>query len=119
VSKPQAEVNDQYYEKICGNYTMLQAAMATSAAPTFFPPYQIPFIDIVFDAQSEAVACQLDQLMIHVLSQKHYFRYQEYLTEANDDMDDASPQNIQELEKLAAKLIEKNQDDLDQFCDLL
>lgn len=207
VSKPEAQVNAQYYEKICGNYTMLQAAMATSAAPTFFPPYQIPklrpldkifqdatnekespqyalidggafannpaslalmeamityqhdtneelarqdvlvvslgtgsltrsykyaqsknwgqlkwmlpFINIVFDAQSEAVACQLDQLLIHKLSQKQYFRYQEFLTEANDDMDDASPENIQELEKLAAQLIEKNQDDLDQLCDLL
>lgn len=227
VSRPEAAVYDDYYEKICDRYTMLQAAMATSAAPTFFPPYHVqklrelkrrfsnskdkikdeledlnyalvdggafannpaslalmeamlqknvtpdqpkepirrdeillvslgtgsltrrykyeqakkwgqikwilPFIDIVFDAQSESVACQLDQLLIHDLEvarserqetgveyMPHYFRFQEFLHDANDSMDDASPDNIRDLENLAKKLIEDKKEELEQLCNLL
>ena len=208
VSRKELEVNDEYFEKICDRYTMLQAGMATSAAPTFFPPYQIqkfrkiektfkdgtdeieapnyalvdggafsnnpaslalmeamishkidtgedlhrkdvlmvslgtgsltrryryeqaskwgqlqwmlPFIDIVFDAQSESVACQLDQLLVHQLpNEPHYFRYQGLLRDANDSMDDASQDNIQKLEDLAANIIEKNSEELDRLCALL
>jgi patatin-like phospholipase/acyl hydrolase len=209
VSRKELEVNDEYFEKICDRYTMLQAAMATSAAPTFFPPYPVqkfrklekifkdgsdeletpnyalvdggafannpaslalmevmishkiqtkealhrndvlivslgtgsltrryryeqatkwgqlkwmlPFIDIVFDSQSEAVACQLDQLLVHDLgnSTQHYFRYQELLRDAKDNMDDASQDNIDKLEKLAANIIDKKADELDYLCSLL
>jgi patatin-like phospholipase/acyl hydrolase len=36
------ETNSLVFRKICTGFSMKQAGMATSAAPTFFEPYQIP-----------------------------------------------------------------------------
>lgn len=37
-----AEKTGGNFRKICKDFTMTQAAMATSAAPTYFEPYQVP-----------------------------------------------------------------------------
>ncbi|GAB4226981.1 MAG: patatin-like phospholipase family protein [Elainellaceae cyanobacterium] len=39
------EIPDRGYRKVCNGFTMKQSAMATSAAPTYFRPYQIPTDD--------------------------------------------------------------------------
>ncbi len=181
------------YHKICTDLTMKQAAMATSAAPTFFPPYKvetvhppdnqhyslvdggvfannpaslaimeaiidakkrgetiqlneillvsigtgsltrkysydqtktwgklqwmIPALDIVFDGASESVSCQLEQLLPTVgNSPKHYYRFQELLNGVHDDMDDASPENIKNLENLAEKIIVEKGADITELC---
>jgi patatin-like phospholipase/acyl hydrolase len=42
-SKPSKQVTESpVFRKICTGFTMKQAAMATSAAPTYFEPYQLP-----------------------------------------------------------------------------
>lgn len=44
-SNPQAEETESLNSrKICKGFKMVEAAMATSAAPTFFPPYQLPTV---------------------------------------------------------------------------
>ena len=45
-----------------------------------------PILDVVFDGVSDAVDYQL----LHILGEERYWRLQVELTEANDDMDDAS-----------------------------
>ncbi len=43
VSKPgKEETYSRVFRKICSGFTMQQASMATSAAPTYFEPYQVP-----------------------------------------------------------------------------
>jgi patatin-like phospholipase/acyl hydrolase len=42
VSRPNDEADEEYYEAICGDVSILDAALATSAAPTYFPPHQVP-----------------------------------------------------------------------------
>jgi patatin-like phospholipase/acyl hydrolase len=42
VSRPNDEADEEYYEALCGEVSMVDAALATSAAPTYFPPHQVP-----------------------------------------------------------------------------
>jgi patatin-like phospholipase/acyl hydrolase len=59
-----------------------------------------PIVDVVLDGSSAAVDYQLDQL----LGARHV-RLQVALTEADDAMDDARPENIAALERQARELI--------------
>ena len=172
------------FQNLCEGITMKDAAMATSAAPTYFPPHKIqnqktnlnkknpyyslidggvfannpttmgimeaiinskepinlseilvvslgtgslkrrykydemkkwgllqfvrPLINIILDGQSESVACQLDQLLPDANDiPKQYYRFQGDLTHPNDDMDDASSENIKNLEKLAIDILDE------------
>jgi len=184
--------------KICRGFKMLEAAMATSAAPTFFPPYKLdtvhrteegyyalidggifannpsslammeamisykrntgeelqrtdtlvvslgtgaltrkykyrdvknwgqlkwalPLLNVVLDGQSEAVAYQLYKLMVTEGENRNYYRFQVSLSsdDAHDQMDNASPQNIEYLENLGEKLIAQRKEHLDQLCEVL
>ena len=198
-SNPQAEETEsRNSRKICKGFKMIEAAMATSAAPTFFPPYKlptvhhtaegyyalvdggifannpsslammeamisykrntgeelrradtlvvslgtgsltrkykysdvknwgqikwaIPLLNVVLDGQSESVAYQLDQLMVTEGENRNYYRFQLQLSgeNAHDQMDNASPSNIEYLEDLGNRLIEQRQGSLDKLCNLL
>lgn len=206
-SKPGKQVTESpVFRKICTGFTMKQAAMATSAAPTYFEPYQVPtahrtdrgfyslvdggvfannpttlalmeaiidskrtgrspkgelikgeplglneilvvslgtgsltrkyslaeaknwgllgwvqpLLNITLDGSSESVAVQLEQLLPRAEDEPpQYYRFQQFLNEANDDMADASAENIKNLEKLAQLIIDERTDDLDQLCQQL
>jgi uncharacterized protein len=202
VNNLHSQKRGENFRKICEGYTMKQAAMATSAAPTYFKPYQLetidptergyyalidgcifannptslaimealinsrqlaaktgnqpalnlddilvvslgtgsltrkylyhqavkwgliqwvePLVNIMLDSNSESVTCQLEQLLPKADdSPKQYYRFQGFLNEANDDMDDASPENIQRLEKLAQQIIRQKNSDLNELCEQL
>ncbi|KAM3092567.1 patatin-like phospholipase family protein [Phormidesmis sp. 146-12] len=198
-SNRKAEESDSLdSRKLCRGFKMSHAAMATSAAPTFFPPYKletvhrtsegyyalidggifannpsslammeamisykrntneelqrddtlvvslgtgaltrkykyrdvknwgqlkwaIPILNIVLDGQSEAVAYQLDKLMITEGQGRNYYRFQVPLSSDNghDQMDNASPRNIEYLEELGERLIAQRKESLDQLCEVL
>src|SRR6478672_1239987 len=201
-NNPKAEETENFdSRKVCSGFKMFEAAMATSAAPTFFPPYQIetghhtdegyyalvdggifannpsslammeamisykrktdeelhrkdtlvvslgtgsltkkykyrevknwgqikwalPLLNVVFDGQSESVAYQLAHLMVTKGDQennRNYYRFQLQLSSDNghDQMDNASPSNIEYLENRGEKLIEHCKRDLDELCNLL
>ena len=193
-SKSRKQVTDSLvFRKICTGFTMKQAAMATSAAPTYFEPYQVPtahrtdrgfyslvdggvfannpaslalmeaiidskkagnplhldeilvvslgtgsltrrypyeqaknwgligwvqpLLNITLDGSSESVAVQLEQLLPKAENEPpQYYRFQQFLSTANDHMDDASEENIKNLEKLADLIIAQRTDDLDEMC---
>lgn len=190
------------FRKISDGYTMKQAAMATSAAPTYFKPYKIdtadptnngyyalvdggvfannptslaimeglissarrnrqkpeqqpltindilvvslgtgslnrpynyqeavnwgliqwvePMLNITLDGSSESVACQLEQLFPQADGYpQQYYRFQRQLTKANDNIDDASPENIEQLVTLAKQIIEQRDSEIDELCQQL
>jgi uncharacterized protein len=199
-NQPCKKVTDSLvFRKICNGLTMKQAAMATSAAPTYFEPYQIPtahrtergfyslidggvfannpaslalmeaiidskkaaeknteekelrledilvvslgtgsltrrypyeqakhwgllgwvqpLLNITLDGSSEAVSVQLEQLLPRADEKPpQYYRFQQFLNSANDNIDDASEKNIKNLEALAKLIIEERTDDLDELC---
>lgn len=60
-----------------------------------------PLIDVMFDAVSDTVDYQLQQLAPTVRT----FRFQGSLSEASDAIDDASPENLERLRRLAQRLL--------------
>jgi len=184
------------FRKLCSGYKMIEAAMATSAAPTFFEPYQLamrgcddadyyalvdgamfannptalaiveaiiysqnndkevrlediliaslgtgsltrkfpyddavnwgklqwiqPLINIFLDGASEVANYQLRQLLPDAQnSNKQYYRFQKELTEANDDLDDTTEDNMELLEKAASTIIREQSREFDKLCEQL
>lgn len=196
-SNPSKQVTDsRVFRKICSGFTMKQAAMATSAAPTYFEPYKVPtahptergyyslvdggvfannptslavmeiiieskkagkevkledilvvslgtgsltrryayeqaknwglvgwvepLVNIMMDGQSESVAVQLEQLLPSATDRpRQYYRFQQFLDDASDDMDNVTPANIEKLQELAGQIITQNKPYLDALCQQL
>ncbi len=171
--------NDYFYRAVGDGCSMVDAAMATSAAPTYFPPHKlektaeheafclvdggvfannptglaqgflgtgpsheddlvvslgtgsmeqaykcdkirgwgavrwaIPVLKMMLDGQTEAVAL----LMQKRVPPSQYFRFQGFLTEVSDNLDDVSEKNIAEMERLAESMIEKHDAQIDDLC---
>lgn len=68
-------------------------------------------LDVVFDGVSDTVDYQLGQIL-----GSRYYRLQTSLTIANDDMDDASAENISNLKRQALALIDAEGTKLDEIC---
>ncbi|MGB3756266.1 MAG: patatin-like phospholipase family protein [Rivularia sp. (in: cyanobacteria)] len=184
------------FRKLCTDYKMIEASMATSAAPTFFKPYKLairgcdgggdyalvdgamfannptalaiveaiiysqnqskevrledilvtslgtgsltrkfpyeqavnwgklqwlqPLINIFLDGASEVANYQLRQLLPDARnSNKQYYRFQKELTEANDDLDNTTEENIELLEKVAYTIIQEQSREFDKLCEQL
>jgi uncharacterized protein len=71
-------------------------------------------LDVAFDGVSDTVDYQLRQIL-----QQRYHRFQTDLDIACDDLDDARPENIDNLKLQADGLIEQNRARLDEVCEEL
>ena len=70
-----------------------------------------PLIDVVFDGGQDAVDFQM-----RALADGAYVRLQTRLMLASDDLDDASEENLANLQREAEKLIRERSDDIDAAC---
>ena len=71
-----------------------------------------PIIDVVFDGVADTVDFQLGQL----LADGDYIRLQTELNVASDDLDDASPENLERLRQEAATIIHTRDADIEALC---
>ena len=69
-----------------------------------------PILDVVFDGSADAVDSQLSRLIAG-----RYVRLQTRLTQASDDLDDASRENLAALRREAEQLIAARSADLDRL----
>lgn len=74
-----------------------------------------PAIDCALDGQSDDVHNRL----LELCGTKNYLRIQTELTIANDEMDDASPDNVKKLIEEANKLIVSKKEELDYFLSMV
>lgn len=73
--------------------------------------WAVPILDVVFDGVSDTVDYQLAQIL-----GDRYLRLQIRLEHAKDDLDDASPENLADLEAEARRLIAANRQPLHDLC---
>jgi len=71
-----------------------------------------PILDVVFDGVSDTTDYQLR----HILGQDNYFRLQTDMSIASDSMDDATPENVENLKKQGQKLVDDNAALLATIC---
>lgn len=74
----------------------------------------MPLIDCMFDGATKVANHQMRMFL-----GSHYFRLQVTLDEANDDMDDATDVNIQNLKRIADRMIAENRSTLDQILKMV
>lgn len=78
-----------------------------------------PILNVVFDGVSDTIDYQLKKLLPHRDFQQRYFRFQCRLDSGDDDLDDASRENIRALKKEADEMIEAMDSDIDALCDII
>ncbi len=76
-----------------------------------------PIIDVVFDGVADTIDLELEALLGP--GPGRYWRLQTTLTEASDDLDDASPDNLRALRRKGERLAAERADDLDEVIGLL
>jgi patatin-like phospholipase/acyl hydrolase len=71
-----------------------------------------PILDVVFDGVSDTIDYELEQL----LGPERHVRLQIELVGASDNMDDATPENIANLERKAQELIVEHDEEIARVC---
>jgi hypothetical protein len=78
-----------------------------------------PLLDVVFEGVSDTVGYQITQLCPPVDGKRRSFRLQVELPQlktAIDEIDKATDKAIEELQKVAQRLIRESDADLDELC---
>jgi patatin-like phospholipase/acyl hydrolase len=75
-----------------------------------------PMLDVVFHGVNVTVDYQMRQLLPPRNNEKRYFRFQTTLPPENNDLDNASPENLRALKLLAEELIRDQSDMIDNLC---
>ena len=76
-----------------------------------------PILGVVFDGVSDTVDYQLTQLCNRVEdSLRRYWRFQPVLPEGHVDIDDASPENLRVLRRLAENLVAEHRGELQELA---
>ncbi len=75
-----------------------------------------PLLSVMMDGSSAAIDYQLDELLG---PDEGHFRFQTVLRHASDSLDDASPENIANLQRVARGLIEDEATRIEAVCRLL
>ncbi|MCM0588750.1 MAG: patatin-like phospholipase family protein [Gloeotrichia echinulata IR180] len=190
------QTESKKFRKLCSGFTLTDAALATSATPTYFAPYRVssshntngfytlvdggivannpanlaileaqisrqenqqalniedilvvslgtgsltsvypydqvknwgllqwakPLLNIVLDGGSEVVAGELERLF-EATNKGHktsYYRFQTFLKSELEDIDNAKPENLRQLQVLANILIQEKNQEIDELCSLL
>jgi patatin-like phospholipase/acyl hydrolase len=82
------------------------------------PAHGAPIISILMHGQAHAAAHQLE-LLLNGGPQTNYYRFDAELAGVNDEMDDASDENLAALERFARRLIEAESAKLDAIVERL
>jgi uncharacterized protein len=78
-----------------------------------------PVLDIILQGTDAAVDYQINELLGEFRDPTRYYRLQGVLAEADDDMDNVSPENLRLLEQLAQQIIHENDGRLNELCGFL
>ncbi len=78
------------------------------------PLHGVPMLSFMNDGQSEATAHTLKNL-----PRIDYYRFNADLTDVSEDMDDASPDNMKQIEKMARRMIRENSAELHRLAKVL
>ena len=84
--------------------------------------WALPAIDILKSGANESVDYQMRQVLNQTdsaMDASRYFRFQVRLRDDEDDMDNANPRNLDNLERIARGYLLHHEEEFDRMCNLL
>jgi len=81
--------------------------------------WALHILDVMFDGQSEIASAQLEEVLKKHDGIRRYYRFQIDIPASEEKMDDVSSANIEALQSTAQKLVNDNQQQLEEVCKLI
>lgn len=127
----EAQISRQEKKQVLNTEDILVVSLGTGSLTSVYPYNEVknwgllqwgrPLLNIVFDGGSEVVAGELERLFepSDKATKSSYYRFQTFLTTELEAIDNAKPENLRQLQVLAARLIQEKSQQIDDLCSLL
>ncbi len=126
----EAQINRQENKQVLNTEDILVVSLGAGSLKSVYPYNEVknwgllqwgrPLLNIVLDGGSEVVAGELERLFeSNNKETKSYYRFQTFLTGELEEIDNAKPENLRELQVIAHRLIGEKSKEIDELCSLL
>ena len=127
----EAQISRQENQQALNIEDILVVSLGTGSLTRVYPYDQVknwgllqwtkPLLNMVLDGGSEVVAGELERLF-EATNKGHktsYYRFQPFLKSELEDIDNAKPENLRQLQTLANILIQEKNQEIDELCSIL
>jgi predicted acylesterase/phospholipase RssA len=127
----EAQISRQENQQALNMEDILVVSLGTGSLTSVYPYDQVknwgllqwtkPLLNMVLDGGSEVVAGELERLF-EATNKGHktsYYRFQPFLKSELEDIDNAKPENLRQLQTLANILIQEKNQEIDELCSIL
>jgi predicted acylesterase/phospholipase RssA len=127
----EAQISRQENQQALNIEDILVVSLGTGSLTSVYPYDQVknwgllqwtkPLLNMVLDGGSEVVAGELERLF-EATNKGHktsYYRFQPFLKSELEDIDNAKPENLRQLQTLANILIQEKNQEIDELCSIL
>ncbi len=126
----EAQINRQENKQLLNTEDILVVSLGAGSLKSVYPYNEVknwgllqwgrPLLNIVLDGGSEVVAGELERLFeSNTKETKSYYRFQTFLTGELEEIDNAKPENLRELQVIAHRLIGEKSKEIDALCSIL
>ncbi|MCW5317453.1 patatin [Nostoc sp. KVJ3] len=127
----EAQISRQDKKQVLNTEDILVVSLGTGSLTSVYPYDEVkkwgllqwgrPLLNIVLDGGSEVVAGQLERLFEpnNKETKSSYYRFQTFLTEELEAIDNAKPENLRQLQAVGYRLIAEKNQEIDNLCSLL
>ncbi|MCP6760187.1 MAG: patatin-like phospholipase family protein [Fischerella sp. CENA71] len=118
-------------KKVLNTEDILIVSLGTGSLTSVYPYKEVknwgllqwgrPLLNIVFDGSSEVVSGELEQLFepSDKEAKSFYYRFQTFLDQELEEIDNTKLQNTRQLQAIAHRLISEKSQQIDELCSLL
>ncbi|MFN6153065.1 MAG: patatin-like phospholipase family protein [Dolichospermum sp.] len=127
----EAQISRQENQQALNIEDILVVSLGTGSLTSVYPYDQVknwgllqwtkPLLNMVLDGGSEVVAGELERLFeaTNKCHKTSYYRFQPFLKSELEDIDNAKPENLRQLQTLANILIQEKNQEIDELCSIL
>ncbi|MEH2155318.1 patatin-like phospholipase family protein [Nostoc sp.] len=127
----EAQISSQENKQVLNTDDILLVSLGTGSLTSVYPYDEVkkwgllqwakPLLNIVLDGGSEVVAGELERLFEsnNKGNKTSYYRFQTFLKSELEEIDNAKPDNLRQLQTLGNTLIQEKSKQIDELCSIL
>ncbi|MEH1952598.1 patatin-like phospholipase family protein [Nostoc sp.] len=127
----EAQISRQENKQVLNTDDILLVSLGTGSLTSVYPYDEVkkwgllqwakPLLNIVLDGGSEVVAGELERLFEsnNKGNKTSYYRFQTFLKSELEEIDNAKPDNLRQLQTLGNTLIQEKSKQIDELCSIL